>query len=110
MEHGRGGVTLQTAVDTLAETFPWGQNRNGRSISHSTDNSLKPYPVDTSVALAGLLERFEGDQQPAPISFRKLVPWLKVGERASHYLHPYPSSGMKECSCIEPGERVPSKS
>ena len=50
-----------------------------------------PYPVDTSVALAGLLDRFERDQRPAAISFRQLVPWLKVGERASHYLHPYPA-------------------
>jgi hypothetical protein len=82
---------LQTAIDALAETFPFEQIRTGRSKSQSTDNSFRPYPVDTSVALAGLLDRFERDRQPAAISFRQLVPWLKVGERASHYLHPYPA-------------------
>ena len=78
---------MQTAIDALAETCRFGQNRNGRSKR----NLFNPYPVDTSVALAGLLDGFQLDQKPAAISFRKLVPWLKVGERASHYLHPYPA-------------------
>jgi hypothetical protein len=82
---------LQPAIDALAETSPLEQIRSGWSKPRSNDSSFKPYPVDTSVALAGLLERFERDQQPAAISFRQLVPWLKVGERASHYLHPYPA-------------------
>lgn len=82
---------MQTAIDALAKTFPSENNKSGRAKSRSTDNSFKPYPVDTSVALAGLLDRFARDQQPAAISFRQLVPWLKVGERASHYLHPYPA-------------------
>lgn len=82
---------MQTAIDALAETFSFEQIRTGQSKSRSTDDSFKPYPVDTSVALAGLLDRFDRDQQPAAISFRHLVPWLKVGERASHYLHPYPA-------------------
>lgn len=86
-------LTLQTAIDALAETFQFNQNkrRRSKSQSQSTGESFKPYPVDTSVALAGLLDRFERDRQPAAISFRQLVPWLKVGERASHYLHPYPA-------------------
>lgn len=82
---------MHTATDALAETFPFQQVRSGRSKSRSNDAPFKPYLVDTSVALTGLLERFERDQQPAAVSFRKLVPWLKVGERASHYLHPYPA-------------------
>jgi len=82
---------LQTAIGALAETFPLEQIKSGRSKPKSNDASFRPYPVDTGVALAGLLEHFERDQQPAAISFRQLVPWLKVGERASHYLHPYPA-------------------
>lgn len=90
-EHELGGVTLQIAIDALAETFPIEQARGGRSKFRPTDNRFNPFPVDTSVALAGLLDRFERDQKPAEISFRQVVPWLKVGERASHYLHPYPA-------------------
>ncbi len=82
---------MQTAIDALAETFPFEQVKRGRSGCRSADNSFRPYPVDTSVALAGLLDRFERDQQPAAISFRQVVHWLKVGERASHYLHSYPA-------------------
>lgn len=82
---------MQTAIYALAEAFPFDEMRSGRAKCRSADNSFKPYPVDTSVALAGLLDRFEREQQPAAISFRQIVPWLKVGERASHYLHPYPA-------------------
>lgn len=82
---------MQTAIDALAEAFPFDEMRSGRAKCRSADNSFEPYPVDTSVALAGLLDRFEREQQPAAISFRQIVPWLKVGERASHYLHPYPA-------------------
>ena len=78
---------MQLAIGTLAETLPLERDRSGRSANSFFD----PYPVDTSVALATLLDRFERNQEPAAISFRQLVPWLKVGERASHYLHPYPA-------------------
>ena len=82
---------MQAAIEALAETFQFKQSENSRSKSKSPSECLKPFPVDTSVALAGLLDRFERDRQPTSISFRQLVPWLKVGERASHYLHPYPA-------------------
>lgn len=82
---------MQTAIDALAEAFPSDEMRSGRTKCRSAENSFNPYPVDTSVALAALLDRFEREQQPIAISFRQIVPWLKVGERASHYLHPYPA-------------------
>jgi hypothetical protein len=50
-----------------------------------------PYPVDTSNEIAALIERYQRTGRAIPVSFRKLVPWLKVGERATHYLHPYPA-------------------
>ncbi|PDT21303.1 hypothetical protein CO674_23950 [Rhizobium hidalgonense] len=48
------------------------------------------YPVDTSLEF----DRFVGDyavkQAAIQVSFRNLVHWIK-GERASHYIHPYPA-------------------
>ncbi|MBN8807024.1 MAG: hypothetical protein J0I47_02115 [Sphingomonas sp.] len=49
------------------------------------------YPVDTGPAVAQLLRRFNGDRRSIPVSFRELVPWIKVGERGTHYLHSYPA-------------------
>ncbi|WP_186100813.1 hypothetical protein [Burkholderia gladioli] len=54
-------------------------------------NARQAFPVDTSVQLLGLIERYGRTRRAIPVSFRKLVPWLKVGERATHYLHPYPA-------------------
>jgi len=90
-EQELGALTLQTAIDELAEASPSDQLRSDRAKCQSADSSFKPYPVDTSVALSGLIDRFKSEQQPIAISFRELVPWLKIGERASHYLHPYPA-------------------
>ncbi|MBB4659323.1 hypothetical protein [Parvularcula dongshanensis] len=82
---------MQTAIyeHSKAPPFKCGQIECGDSLS--TLEYFEPYPVDTSVALATLLERFERDGQSLEISFRKLVSWMKIGERASHYLHPYPA-------------------
>ncbi len=86
-----GGVTLRMTFGTLTEISTFEHSKGGRPRPRWNDASFEPYPVDTSVALAILRERFDRDQRPAAISFRELVPWLKVGERASHYLHPYPA-------------------
>lgn len=48
------------------------------------------YPVDTSPVLNALIERFNA-RGTVDISFRKLVLWIKIGERGTHYLHPYPA-------------------
>jgi hypothetical protein len=49
------------------------------------------FPIDTSSDLAIFLGRYERTKRAIPVSFRKLVPWLKIGERATHYLHAYPA-------------------
>jgi DNA modification methylase len=49
------------------------------------------YPADTTTAVRHLFDRFRATGQPIPVSFRELVPWMKIGERATHYLHPYPA-------------------
>lgn len=49
------------------------------------------YPADTTAILANLQENFGASKRPLSVSFRNLVPWIKVGERATHYLHTYPA-------------------
>jgi hypothetical protein len=48
------------------------------------------FPVDTSAALARLTRECEV-AGAVHVSFRELVPWIRVGERATHYLHSYPA-------------------
>lgn len=50
-----------------------------------------PYPADTSAILANFIKAFRSSGQPIEVSFRDLVPWIKVGERATHYIHSYPA-------------------
>lgn len=54
-------------------------------------DAVRPYPADTTTILLNLVRKFDGRQKPIEVSFRELVPWLKVGERATHYLHTYPA-------------------
>jgi len=49
------------------------------------------YPVDTTSSVQELVGEYERLRAPIPVSFRALVPWMKVGERATHYLHTYPA-------------------
>jgi tRNA G10 N-methylase Trm11 len=49
------------------------------------------YPHDTSYALKNLIAKYEFTGKAQTVSFRKLVSWIKVGERATHYIHPYPA-------------------
>ena len=67
-----------------------------RSDDHPDQNSADPqpniaYPIDTSAEITRLLGRYSKAKKAIPVSFRRLVPWLKVGERATHYIHPYPA-------------------
>lgn len=54
-------------------------------------NLAAPYPFDTSAEITRLIEKFERTKRSQNVSFRKLVPWIKVGERATHYIHSYPA-------------------
>lgn len=53
--------------------------------------SSKAYPFSTDESLQSLIEEFRESKVPQEVSFRDLVPWLKVGERATHYIHTYPA-------------------
>lgn len=41
--------------------------------------------------LVGLIREYQKGGSPIHVSFRELVPWLRLGERATHYLHSYPA-------------------
>ncbi|MGU9830511.1 hypothetical protein [Pseudomonas sp. LF242] len=49
------------------------------------------YPVDTTDSLVCIIKSYQEDKSTQTVSFRSLVPWMKVGERATHYIHPYPA-------------------
>jgi hypothetical protein len=76
---------------TNVETLPSQQLQNVKRARTKNIISFDPFPFDTSEALASLTQEYEQSRQPVPIDFRKLVTWMKSGERASHYLHPYPA-------------------
>lgn len=59
--------------------------------SKSTIWSSKAYPYDTTNQLIQLINKYNETNLPQEVSFRDLVNWMKVGERATHYLHPYPA-------------------
>ena len=40
------------------------------------------FPVDTSLEIAALIQKYQRTRRAIPVTFRKLVPWLKIGERA----------------------------
>lgn len=41
--------------------------------------------------LQHFIDSFERERRPQEISFRSLVPWIRMGERATHHLHTYPA-------------------
>lgn len=50
------------------------------------------YPADTTAILRKLERDYQkSDGQPIAVSFRDLVPWIRMGERATHYVHSYPA-------------------
>lgn len=51
---------------------------------------------DSTADLCRLLERYERGQRAVPVNFRSLVPWMPVGERATHLIHPYPAKLLRQ--------------
>lgn len=52
--------------------------------------TTKPSP-DTKDALLRLLDRYDRTSKAVSVNFRRLADWMPIGERATHYLHPYPA-------------------
>ncbi len=55
------------------------------------ESEPRPFPYSTSDTLDKLFCRYEKTQRAQNVSFRKLVHWIKIGERATHYAHSYPA-------------------
>jgi hypothetical protein len=72
--------------DASAPTRPSSQNKERPEADR-----LGAYPRDTRAVLSGMTDRYAKNGRAQNVSFRKLVSWLKVGERATHYLHSYPA-------------------
>lgn len=66
------------------------QERSKQRTKGNGKGNFSPFPVDTSAILSSLTRRYQESKQPIDVQFRKLVHWIKPGERATHYLHPYP--------------------
>lgn len=75
---------------SVAKRGPSSATKSANSDLATVANNEDPYPVDTGPSLAHLLRQYKGKSEPIVVSFRKLVHWLKVGERLTHYIHPYP--------------------
>ena len=63
--------------------------RDGMAAAAALPNLA--YPVDSTTSVEQLFAEYAKSGEPIPVSFRELVPWMKVGERATHYLHSYPA-------------------
>jgi DNA modification methylase len=46
---------------------------------------------DAGVALERLFDRYASGHRAITVNFRTLAHWMPMGERATHYLHPYPA-------------------
>lgn len=70
------------------------QNSLAPQVARPTIGDDKPaciaYPVDTSLEFDRFISDYAVNNAPIHVSFRQLVHWIK-GERASHYIHPYPA-------------------
>jgi SAM-dependent methyltransferase len=96
-EHATAAAQSDPSLCATADVQTQGSSRRqARGASAGAARSDRggvtaPYPVDTSLVLDAMVERYARSGRAQNVSFRKLVNWLKVGERATHYLHPYPA-------------------
>lgn len=81
-------LKINSLHDYIHEDFP-GENLS--SLPEVKFKMSKAFPYDTTKNLKQLINQYQNTQKPQEVSFRELVHWMKVGERATHYLHPYPA-------------------
>src|SRR4051812_46112575 len=54
-----------------------------------------PQPQDSTEVLNRLLDRYDRTRRAVTVNFRELVPWMPTGERATHFIHPYPAKLLR---------------
>ncbi len=64
---------------------------DSQKFTHGPRAPTPAYPFDTTEDILILARKYRSEGQPQEVSFRSLVSWLKIGERATHYIHPYPA-------------------
>ena len=57
----------------------------------AAESRLQAFSYDTTSKLIDIIESYKQSGEAQVLSFRELVSWIKVGERATHYIHPYPA-------------------
>lgn len=62
-----------------------------RSGEPKQEKKKAAYPHDTADRLAKMIARYQANGRAQNVSFRRLVPWIRMGERATHYIHAYPA-------------------
>lgn len=60
-------------------------------IGYPPRSPTQAYPFDTTEKILELIEKYKKENKPQEVSFRELVFWVKMGERATHHIHPYPA-------------------
>jgi tRNA G10 N-methylase Trm11 len=66
--------------------------RKTGSTAENTDKlGTTAFPKTTTEELKKMFDRYSRNGRAQSVSFRRLVSWIKVGERATHYVHSYPA-------------------
>lgn len=66
-------------------------NASEETTLRSNSEYSPAYENDTTSALESIIKEYTSTGVAQTLSFRNLVSWIKGGERATHYIHPYPA-------------------
>ncbi|WP_346397701.1 hypothetical protein [Pseudomonas syringae] len=66
-------------------------NTEEKFVLTEDSKSTSAYKNDTTLPLESIIREYNSSGEDQTLSFRSLVSWIKVGERATHYIHPYPA-------------------
>lgn len=75
---------------TTVQKSPRARGRPDFRRSVAVPNQLTG-EVDTALQLRIWIDRYQDTGRPIKVNFREAVPWIRVGDRATHYIHPYPA-------------------
>jgi DNA modification methylase len=53
-------------------------------------------PSDSTELLGSFLERYARHGRAIPVNFRQMVDWVPSGDRATHFIHPYPAKLLRQ--------------
>ena len=94
MRAGGKGNSQPRKLEVLATSAPAASVRETSGAAATrppVSRADEAFPVDTGQVLRTLMQRYSKGKQPIAVSFRDLVPWIRMGERATHHIHTYPA-------------------